>query len=74
MKKPNQSLASYIRYNLRDIETKIKDRGFRLHYIVTQLNELGYETTVPALSNYLCRARKAVGFSKVGQLYGKQQR
>ena len=53
---PPQTLAGYIRQHLSDIEEKL-EIGVRQEAIVSELNDLGYETSVTAFRNYLYRAR-----------------
>ena len=53
---PPQTLAGYIRQHLAEIEEKL-EIGVRQEAIVSDLNDLGYETSVTAFRNYLYRAR-----------------
>lgn len=53
---PPQTLAGYIRQHLAEIEEKL-EIGVRQEAIVSELNDLGYETSVTAFRNYLYRAR-----------------
>lgn len=54
--KQKQSLAGYIRQHLAEIEGRL-EVGIRQEVIVSELREIGYETTLKGFRNFLYRAR-----------------
>lgn len=54
--KHSQSLAGYIRQHLAEIEARL-EVGIRQEVIVSELENIGYKTTLTGFRNFLYRAR-----------------
>lgn len=73
MQKHSQSLAGYIRQHLTEIETRLSF-GVRQEVIVSELEAIGYKTTVKGFRNFLYRARHQQKITPVQPRQGKESK